>query len=169
MKLYGKRICLVCIFALLLLFFFEVNFSSAAFLNTDTQGLIQGHANNSAMFGGYEMTSDIYLLVQTVINAFLSLIGVILLAYLLYAGYKWMTAQGDEEKVTAAKETIYRAIIGIIIIVAAYAISIFVMSRLEAGTLRGGGGTTPPAVSPTPSPSPVDNGAEYYKTDGYAG
>ena len=151
MKLYGKRICLVCIFALLLLFFFEVNFSSAAFLNTDTQGLIQGHANNSAMFGGYEMTSDIYLLVQTVINAFLSLIGVILLAYLLYAGYKWMTAQGDEEKVTAAKETIYRAIIGIIIIVAAYAISIFVMSRLEAGTLKpssGAGSSTPTAPAP---------------------
>ena len=130
MKLYGKRICLVCIFALLLLFFFEVNFSSAAFLNTDTQGLIQGHANNSAMFGGYEMTSDIYLLVQTVINAFLSLIGVILLAYLLYAGYHWMTARGEEEKVEKAKDTITRAIIGLIIVVGAYAIWSFIFSNL---------------------------------------
>ncbi len=72
----------------------------------------------------------------------------LLLAYMLYAGYNWMTAQGEEEKVTKAKDTLKRAIVGLIIIVASYAISIFVMSRLEAGTLKGGGGSTPtpPAV-----------------------
>ena len=99
---------------------------------------------------------------QTVINAFLSLIGVILLAYLLYAGYHWMTARGEEEKVTAAKETIYRAIIGIIIIVAAYAISIFVMSRLEAGTLKpssGAGSSTPTAPAPSGSPAIPSDGS----------
>ena len=114
----------------------------------------------------YQASSDINSLagiVSIVIQAFLGLLGVLFLTYLLYAGYHWMTAQGDEKKVDKAKETIQRAITGLIIIVAAYAISIFVMSRLEAGTLKpsSGAGSSVPAV---PAAPPADNGAEYYKT-----
>ena len=143
MKFSGKKFYLVSIFSLLLSFFFAANFCSAAFLKPGTQADIGEQAAKSAE-SGYETNnvSDIYALVQTVINAFLALVGVILLAYLLYAGYKWMTAHGEEKKVDQAKETIQRAITGIIIIVAAYAISVFVMSRLEAGTLRGGSNTS---------------------------
>ena len=145
MKLYGKRICLVCIFALLLLFFFEVNFSLAAFLKNGVN--IGNQAKKSAELG-YDVTGgNIFSLVQIVVNAFLAIIGVLLLIYLLYAGYHWMTAQGDEKKVDKAKETIQRAITGLIIVIAAYAISIFVVGRLEAGTLNGGvGGTTAPSA-----------------------
>ena len=168
MKFSGKKFYLVSIFSLLLSFFFAANFCSAAFLKPGTQADIGEQAAKSAE-SGYETNnvSDIYALVQTVINAFLALVGVILLAYLLYAGYKWMTAHGEEKKVDQAKETIQRAITGLIIIVAAYAISIFVMSRLEAGTLKpssGAGSSTPTAPAP-----PADNGAVDYKTDGYAG
>jgi len=161
MKLYGKRICLVCIFALLLLFFFEVNFSLAAFLKNGVN--IGNQAKKSAELG-YDVTGgNIFSLVQIVVNAFLAIIGVLLLIYLLYAGYHWMTAQGDEKKVDKAKETIQRAITGLIIIVAAYAISIFVVGRLEAGTLKpsSGAGSSVPAV---PAAPPADNGAEYDKT-----
>jgi len=118
------------------------NICLAAFLQTDVNKKIDIQASQVGDIGGYEKSSNVYGLAQTVINAFLSLIGVILLAYLLYAGYKWMTAHGEEKKVDQAKETIQRAITGIIIIVAAYAISVFVMSRLEAGTLRGGSNTS---------------------------
>src|SRR3989338_8173076 len=61
-------------------------------------------------------------LVAVVIQAFLGLLGVIFLVLILYAGYNWMTAQGEEEKVTKAKDTLQRAVIGLIIIVSAYAI-----------------------------------------------
>jgi len=150
MKLYGKRICLVCIFALLLLFFFEVNFSLAAFLKNGVN--IGNQAKKSAELG-YDVTGgNIFSLVQIVVNAFLAIIGVLLLIYLLYAGYHWMTAQGDEKKVDKAKETIQRAITGLIIIVAAYAISIFVVGRLEAGTLNGGGGGTTAPSAPSADP-----------------
>ncbi len=88
---------------------------------------------------GYDLGNDdsALILVQTIINIFLSIIGVLLLVYILYAGYNWLTAQGEEDKVTKAKDTIRRAIMGAIIIIAAYAISMFVMSRLEKGTLKG--------------------------------
>jgi len=65
-----------------------------------------------------------------VIQAALALIGVIFLALMLYAGYHWMTARGEEEKVEKAKDTITRAIIGLIIVVGAYAIWIFILNQL---------------------------------------
>lgn len=65
-----------------------------------------------------------------IIKVFLSLLGVIFLILMLYAGYNWMTASGDEAKVSKAKDTITRAIIGLIITVGAYGISSFVINRL---------------------------------------
>ncbi|MBU0880326.1 hypothetical protein KKB33_02250, partial [Patescibacteria group bacterium] len=64
------------------------------------------------------------------IQAILGLLGIIFLILILYAGFNWMTAAGDEEKVTKAKETLSRAIIGLVIIVSAYLITIFVFSKL---------------------------------------
>lgn len=69
-------------------------------------------------------------IVGIVIQAFLGLLGVLFISYMVFAGYAWMTAQGDEEKVTKAKDTISRAIIGLIVTVAAYAISVWVFDRL---------------------------------------
>jgi len=121
-----------------------INFSSASGFIKD-KDKIDKNAQEVGAAAGYDSNtnaSSALVLVQTVINIFLSIIGVLLLAYILYAGYNWMTAQGEEEKVSKAKDTIKRAIIGVIIIVAAYAISVFVMSRIEVGTLKGASGVT---------------------------
>lgn len=77
-------------------------------------------------------------IVGIVIKTFLGILGVLFLAYILYAGYNWMTAQGDEEKVTKAKDTIQRAVIGVIVCIAAYAITYFVFQNLvfNGGILR---------------------------------
>lgn len=67
-----------------------------------------------------------------VIYVALSILGLIFLGHALYAGFKWMTAQGDEKQVTAAKDTIKNAVIGMIIVVAAYSLTTFVMGQLES-------------------------------------
>ena len=69
-------------------------------------------------------------IIGVAVEAVLALIGVIFLVLMLYAGYHWMTAQGDEKKVDTAKDTITRAIIGLIIVVGAYAIWAFIFSNL---------------------------------------
>src|SRR3989339_689175 len=71
------------------------------------------------------------VLVGTVVKAFLSLLGIIFIILVIYGGYKWMMARGSEQEVEAAKNIIQRAIIGLIIIVAAYAITAFVFTGLE--------------------------------------
>ena len=68
-------------------------------------------------------------IVGVVVQAALALIGVIFLILMIYAGYNWMTARGEEEKVEKAKDTITRAFIGLIIVVGAYAIWSFAFNQ----------------------------------------
>ena len=79
--------------------------------------------------------NDLASIVGTVIEAFLGILGVLFLVYMIYAGYNWLTAQGEEEKVTKAKETIQRAIIGLIVTIAAYAISVWVFDKILDTTI----------------------------------
>lgn len=65
-----------------------------------------------------------------IIEAFLGLLGIIFIVLMLYGGYNWMTSAGDEQKVTKAKETIRHAIIGVIIVAAAYGIWAFIAERV---------------------------------------
>ena len=74
-----------------------------------------------------------------VIKVFLSIVGVIFLVLMVYAGYLWMTAQGEEAKVEKSKDTIKAAVIGLIIVVAAYAITSFVVTGLIAASGADGG------------------------------
>lgn len=120
---------------ILLVMLVAVNFSSAAdFIKPDVKNNIGNNALNVGQKAGYESNIDLASVVGIVIQAFLGILGVIFLVYMLYAGYNWMIAQGDEERVTRAKDTIRRAIIGLIIIIAAYAISYWVFDRLLTTT-----------------------------------
>lgn len=63
-----------------------------------------------------------------VVRAGLTLVGTIFFILMFYAGYLWMTARGEEQKVEKARNIILAAIIGLVIVVSAYAITIFVTS-----------------------------------------
>lgn len=88
-----------------------------------------------AFVEGAGLSTNIELadIIASVITAFLSLLGIIFLILIIYGGYLWMTAGGNEEQVTKAMDIIKKAIIGLIIIVSAYAITYFVFSNLSAG------------------------------------
>ena len=77
-------------------------------------------------------------IIGKLINIFLGFLGVIFLVLMLYAGFLWMTAQGEETKVKRAKDMITQAIIGLIIVVAAFAISNFVLASLLNATTGNG-------------------------------
>lgn len=69
-------------------------------------------------------------IIGTVVSAFLSLLGIIFIVLILYAGYNWMVSSGNEEKINKAKSTLLRATIGLIIVTASYAIWAFVYAKL---------------------------------------
>jgi preprotein translocase subunit SecG len=65
-----------------------------------------------------------------IIAAILSMLGTIFLVLTIYAGVLWMTASGDEGKITKAKDIFKPSIIGMAIVMSAYTITFFVGSRL---------------------------------------
>lgn len=84
--------------------------------------------------GTGQQATQVEVVIANIIKASLSVIGVLLVALLVYGGYLWMTAGGEEEKITKAKQIIRNAIIGIAIVLSAYAISVFVVNRLLYAT-----------------------------------
>ncbi|MEK7116178.1 MAG: pilin [Patescibacteria group bacterium] len=69
-------------------------------------------------------------IIGSIINVALGFLGIVFLVLLLYAGFLWMTAQGEPKTVDKAKDMLKQAIIGLIIIVAAFAVSNFVLTSL---------------------------------------
>lgn len=70
-------------------------------------------------------------IIGNIINAFLGLFGAFFLILVIYGGFKWMNAKGNQEEMDKAKKILQSAIIGFIIVMMAYAISFFVASALE--------------------------------------
>lgn len=77
-------------------------------------------------------------IIGKVISVILSFLGVIFLILMIYGGYTWMTAMGNEEKVKKAQQLIQAAVLGLIVVVAAYAITIFVMDRFSQDLIDDG-------------------------------
>lgn len=65
-----------------------------------------------------------------IIGLALSFVGVIFLVLMIYAGIMWMTAQGNDQQVGKAKNLLINAIIGLVIVFAAYAITTFIGSEI---------------------------------------
>ncbi|MCF7820686.1 MAG: pilin [Candidatus Pacebacteria bacterium] len=83
-------------------------------------------------------------IVATVIQIALGVLGIIFLILLILAGYTWMTAGGNEEQVGKAKKNIKNAIIGLVIVLAAYGITWFVFEYLPFQGVTGDATTTNP-------------------------
>lgn len=80
------------------------------------------------------------------INVLLGLLGLIAVVIVLAGGFKWMTSGGNEEKTGEAKKMIGAGVIGLAIILSAWAISLFVINQLSTAT---GGGAAIPDQGPT--------------------
>ena len=71
----------------------------------------------------------IYDILGRVIKAFLGLTGVIALLMFIYGGFLWMTAMGEEKKVTKGRETMVWATLGLVVIFSSYAITSFIIEK----------------------------------------
>jgi len=76
--------------------------------------------------------------IARIINILLGFLGVIAVILVLLGGFKWMTAAGNEDKIGEAKKLMGAGVVGLVIILAAYAIAAFVVNQLvEATGFRG--------------------------------
>ncbi|NCN22438.1 hypothetical protein GW758_00755 [Candidatus Falkowbacteria bacterium] len=61
------------------------------------------------------------------IKLVLTFVGVLFLILTIVAGFKWMTARGNEAEVEKAKKMFIQSVIGVLIILVAYALSYFIV------------------------------------------
>lgn len=79
---------------------------------------------------GYTGSPAIAVRIGQVVGAILSFLGVVFLILMIYGGYIWMLARGNEQEAAKAKNIIKGAIIGLIIVLLAYIITVFVGGNL---------------------------------------
>ncbi len=62
----------------------------------------------------------------------LSFVGIIFFILIIYGGFKWMVSRGNEQEIAKAKEIIAAAVIGLLLILSAYAITTMVGSAITS-------------------------------------
>ena len=86
-------------------------------------------ATSTGLGGG-----DVRNTVSSIINVALGLLGIVAVVIILWGGFRWMTAGGNEEKVGEARKIIFSGVIGLAIILSAFAIATFVLKQLADAT-----------------------------------
>ncbi|OGM00676.1 hypothetical protein A2480_01050 [Candidatus Uhrbacteria bacterium RIFOXYC2_FULL_47_19] len=92
------------------------------------------HAAEIAGISGTE-SGSLLQLIGTLSSALFSVLAVILLLLMLYSGFLWLTAQGKEEQITKAKNILTAAVIGLIVILSGYAITVFFIIQVPRAAL----------------------------------
>jgi uncharacterized membrane protein YjgN (DUF898 family) len=140
-NLIPKKIVLTSI--VLVLSFLIINTAAAAPFS------LTGKLSKLGQAAGFEDRPDsLAIQIGQIISIALAFLGVIFLAYIVYAGYIWLTAAGNDEKLTKAKSILRNSIIGLIIVLSAYAITAFVIAQIETSTGYIGGVSSEPEDIP---------------------
>jgi len=124
-KKYSK-IFLVAVFLLLAtVFLFHVTLAA----EVDT-GLTYAEGT------GLSASQDIRVTIAKIIRIVIGFLGIVAVGLIMYAGWIWMTSEGSEEKIEQAKKILTNAVIGLIIILSAFAIVSFIINSLT-GAISG--------------------------------
>lgn len=105
-----------------------VTFAAAAPLTADTLGMTA--VQDSISLG----SNDVRSTAASIINVALGFLGIIAVVIVLLGGFKYMISGGNEEKTSEAKNLIVSGIIGLAIILSAWAITSFVVGKLITAT-----------------------------------
>ena len=101
---------------------------------SSTQGTsLRNGTEAFSKYAGFDISRNPYTLTNTIANAIeaiLGLLAIIFIVLTIISGFKWMTAQGNEDQAKEALNGIKNAIIGLAIVLLAYAITYFVFNNL---------------------------------------
>ncbi|PKM91694.1 hypothetical protein CVU82_00595 [Candidatus Falkowbacteria bacterium HGW-Falkowbacteria-1] len=119
------------------LIIFFVFLFSLAFIFIDSNALL---AATTDSLGINAVDSEIVLastdprtVVVRIINIFLGILGIVAVSLIIFAGFTWMTSEGNEEKVSKAKGILKSAVVGLIIVLSAWGIVSFIFKEIAGG------------------------------------
>lgn len=96
---------------------------------SQTSGLTE--TASGAGLGGSTNLSQI---IGRMIGALISLLGIVFVVLMVYGGFVWMTAQGNDEKIKKAKGILTSAVVGLVLVFASYVIAQTVIGALVTAT-----------------------------------
>lgn len=122
----NKKFIVTFLFLSLGLFFISFAIQVQADMTGVLDSLAGGAGYNTANVG------DTYFaeIIGSLIAKVLEIIGIVFLAYMIYGGWIWMKAKGNEEQVTRARNIITNSTIGLLIILTAYLVTFFILKSL---------------------------------------
>lgn len=150
----------------LILFLFIISFflaTTAVFAAPPKVGDAGATLDQTVGQTGVEKT-DVSTMAGTVIRVGLSMVGLIFLILMVYSGFRWMLARGNEEHVTKARNSVIAAAIGFAIVVGAYALST-VAARLITSVSTGDSGS-PASTGGALAGDPLGCCLDHFKTPG---
>jgi hypothetical protein len=107
---------------------FFIPFASPVFAVSTSEGLQQTISQVNE--GGNTLPADtsdkIPAKIGTFIGGLLAFVGTLFFVLIIYAGLKWMLAMGNDQQIEQSKDLISAAVIGLIIVLSAYAITSFI-------------------------------------------
>lgn len=102
-------------------------------VDANTQAEIQRQMGAAGGTSGLGTPVDPRIIAANIIRVLLGLLGMIFFSLTIYAGFLWMTAGGEDEKVTKAKSLLSQAVIGLVIVLSAFSITLFA-TKLALGS-----------------------------------
>lgn len=109
---------------------------SALSASASSDSIIKTKGSSTDIFvssAGFSTAVEAENIVATIIKTMLTLLGIIFVVLMIFSGYQWMTAGGNEDAIKKARSRIINAIIGLAIVVFAYAVTAFVFNNLPTG------------------------------------
>lgn len=74
--------------------------------------------------------TSVQAVITNIINAVLSIVGLVAVAMLIYGGALIMISGGEKEKYESGKKTITYAVVGLIVVILSYAIMNFIVKAI---------------------------------------
>jgi hypothetical protein len=83
-------------------------------------------------WSGSDDTTDLIGSITSILNIVIGILGIVAVIVIIIGGVNYMTSSGDAGKVKKAKDTILYGVIGLVIVVLAFAIVNFVIANVSA-------------------------------------
>ena len=123
---------------------YSIAFAMICFLFTAAIAVpASAQTSDSLLWGGTEGSigntiglgnRDPRLIASSIINVTLGFLGIIAVVIVLVAGFKWMTAGGNEDKIGEAKSLLSAGVIGLVIVLASWGLAQFTVNLLFNAT-----------------------------------
>ena len=108
-----------------------VTSTARAATSTGLLGDIKEKTVETGKAAGFDVKRDIRESIAIMIKGLLGFLGILFTVLIIYAGWQWMTAGGNEEQVAKAKKTLNNASIGLFLVIIAYALSVWIFKVID--------------------------------------